>query len=87
MASVHKRPRSPYWHASYLGPDDRWILRSTKLEDRQAALVVAMEYERAAKLARRGELVEAQAREVLKDIMKRSVSHGGHGRGCAGRVS
>jgi integrase len=32
----------------------------------------AMEYERASKLARRGELVEAQAREVLKDIMKRA---------------
>ena len=28
----------------------------------------AMEYERASKLARRGELVEAQVREVLKDI-------------------
>ena len=31
-----------------------------------------MEFERASKLARRGELVEAQAREVLKDIMKRA---------------
>jgi integrase len=31
-----------------------------------------MEFERASKLARRGELVEAQAREVLKDIMKRT---------------
>ncbi len=72
MASIHQRPRSPYWHASYLGPDGRWILRSTKQEDRNAALAVAMEYERASKLARRGELVEAQAREVLKDIMKRA---------------
>ena len=72
MASVHKRPRSPYWHASYLGPDGRWILRSTKQGNRQAALAVAMEYERAAKLARRGDLTEAQAREVLKDIMKRA---------------
>ena len=72
MASVHRRPKSPYWHASYLGPDGRWILRSTKQQDRQSALAVAMEYERAAKLARRGELVEAQAREVLKDIMKRA---------------
>ena len=72
MASVHQRPRSPFWHASYLGPDGRWILRSTKQEDRQAALAVAMEYERASKLAGRGELVEAQAREVLKDIMKRA---------------
>ena len=72
MASVHQRPKSPYYHASYLGPDGRWILRSTKQEDRQRALAVAMEFERAAKLARRGELVEAQAREVLKDIMKRA---------------
>ena len=31
-----------------------------------------MEHERASKLARRGELVEAQACEVLKDIMKRA---------------
>ena len=30
MASIHQRPKSPYWHASYLGPDGRWILRSTK---------------------------------------------------------
>jgi integrase len=72
MASVHQRPRSPYWHASYLGPDGRWILRSTKQQDRQAALAVGMEYERASKLAKRGELMEAQAREVLKDIMKRA---------------
>ena len=72
MASIHQRPRSPYWHASYLGPDGRWILRSTKQEDRSAALAVAMEYERASKLARRGDLTEAQAREVLKDIMKRA---------------
>ena len=33
---------------------------------------MALEFERASKLARRGELVEAQAREVLKDIMKRA---------------
>lgn len=72
MASVHQRPKSPYWHASYLGPDGRWILRSTKQGNRQAALAVAMEYERASKLARRGDLTETQAREVLKDIMKRA---------------
>ena len=72
MASVHQRPKSPFFHASYLGPDGRWILRSTKMPDRQSALAVAMEFERASKLARRGELVEAQAREVLKDIMKRA---------------
>ena len=72
MASVHQRPRSPFWHASYLGPDGRWILRSTKVVDRQSALALALEFERASKLARRGDLVEAQAREVLADIMKRA---------------
>ena len=72
MASVHQRPKSPYWHASYLGPDGRWILRSTKQEDRQSALAVAMEYERASKLARRGELVEAQAVSYTHlDVYKR----------------
>ena len=72
MASIHHRPDSQYWHAAYFGPDGRRILRSTKQKNRQSALAVAMEYERASKLARRGELVEAQAREVLKDIMKRA---------------
>src|SRR5580698_5951662 len=72
MASIHRRPDSQYWHAAYFGPDGRRILRSTKQSDRSAALAVAMEFERASKLARRGELVEAQAREVLKDIMKRA---------------
>jgi integrase len=72
MASIHRRPDSQYWHAAYFGPDGRRILRSTKQQDRQSALAVAMEFERASKLARRGELVEAQAREVLRDIMKRA---------------
>ena len=72
MASIHKRPRSPYWHASFLGPDGRWMLRSTKLESRHAALAMASELERAARSARRGELVEAQARKALDDIMVRS---------------
>jgi integrase len=55
-----------------MSPDGRWKLCSTKCEDRQAALAVAMEFERAAKLGRAGNLLEAQAREVLKDIMKRA---------------
>ena len=79
MASVHQKfkkgsgaLKSPFWHASYMGPDGRWILRSTKLEDRQAALAMAIELERVAKLARRGELVEAQARRAVADIMARA---------------
>jgi len=72
MASLHKRPRSPYWHASFLAPDGRWKLCSTKCEDRTAAMSVALEFERAAKLGRAGNLVEAQARKVVADIMARA---------------
>ncbi|MFM8471820.1 MAG: tyrosine-type recombinase/integrase, partial [Limisphaerales bacterium] len=48
------------------------MLRSTKQTARAPALAVALELERAAKLAKRGELVEAQARDILADIMKRA---------------
>ena len=72
MASVHQRPASKYWHAAFRGPDGRLVLRSTKQSDRTRALAVAMEFERAVKLAIRGDLVESQARDVLKDIMARA---------------
>jgi integrase len=72
MASVHRRPRSRFFHAAFRGPDGRLVLRSTKQCDRKAALSMAIEFERAANLAKRGELVEAQAREVVKDIMARA---------------
>lgn len=72
MASVHRRPRSPYFFAAFRGPDGRLVLRSTKQTDRAPALAVALELERAAKIAKRGELVESQARDILADIMKRA---------------
>jgi hypothetical protein len=72
MASLHQRPRSPYWHASFLAPDGRWKLCSTKCKDRSQAMAVALEFERAAKLGRAGNLVEAQARKVVADIMERA---------------
>jgi integrase len=53
-------------------PDGHWALRSTKCADRQKALAVAMEFERAAKIGRAGNLVEAQARLVVADIMARA---------------
>lgn len=72
MASVHHRPRSPYFFAAFRGADGRLVLRSTKQTDRAPALAVALELERAAKLAKRGELVESQAHDILADIMKRA---------------
>lgn len=46
--------------------------RSTKQRDRAKAVAVAMEWERAEKMATAGSLTEVQAREVLADILKRA---------------
>lgn len=72
MASVHRRPASQYWHAAFRSTDGRLSLRSTKCKDRSKALAAAFEYERAAKLAGAGNLVEAQARKIVADIMERA---------------
>jgi integrase len=72
MASVHRRPASQYWHAAFRGTDGRLSLVSTKCKDRSKALAAAMEFERAAKLAGAGNLVEAQARKIVADIMERA---------------
>ncbi len=74
MASIHRRPNSKYWHAAFRDSNGRLILCSTKCTDRSKALVTAFEYERAANLARAGNLVEAQARKVVADIMERAGS-------------
>lgn len=72
MASVHRRPLSPYFHAAFRGPDGRLILRSTKQVNRAKAEAFAMEWERAARMAKTGLLVEDQARRVVAAIMERA---------------
>jgi integrase len=74
MASIHRRPNSQYWHAAFRDSNGRLILRSTKCTDRSKALVTAFEFERAVNLARAGNLIEAQARKVVADIMERAGS-------------
>ena len=71
MASVHRRPRSPYWHCAFRS-GGKLILRSTKQTDKSKALGMAIEFERCDRLARRGELVESQARSILDDILQRA---------------
>lgn len=74
MASIHRRPRSPYYHAAFRGPDGRLILRSTKQTNRAKAEAVALEWERASRLAKGGLLLEDQARKVVASIMERAGS-------------
>jgi len=69
MASIHRLPHSKYFYASFRA-GGRQHLRSTKQTDRTKALSVAIQYEKAAKLADAGTLTEAQARDVLNDLLK-----------------
>ena len=72
MASIHRKAKTRYWYAAFTGPDGRRMLVSTKQEDRRLAQVAAAEFERASRLARHGELAEAQARKIVADLMARA---------------
>lgn len=68
MASIHRRPKSPFWHAAYTLPDGRRTLRSTGTTDRKKALSIALEYEKASRLGRQGLLTDQKAREAIASI-------------------
>ncbi len=72
MASIHRRDNSPYWWASWRDATGRLYHRSTKQTDRRNALCFAMECERAEKHATAGTLTEAQARQIVADILERT---------------
>lgn len=69
MASIHRLAHTRYWYASFRA-GGRQHLRSTKQTDRTKAFSVAIQYEKAAKMADAQILTEGQARDVLNDILK-----------------
>jgi len=71
MASVSKREKSRFWTACYTDQNGRQLKRSTKTTDRNAAMVIALEYERAEKQARQGVLITSQLRKVLSDVSEK----------------
>lgn len=73
MASIHRLPHTVFWYASYRA-GGRQHLRSTKQTDRTKAMSVAIQYEKAAKLADAHVFTEMQARDVLNDILKATAS-------------
>jgi integrase len=68
MASLRKKPRSPYFFACYTGADGTRVQRSTKQSDRRKAQALADKFEHAAKLAAEKRLGEVQARRILSEI-------------------
>jgi integrase len=71
MASIHRRPNSPYYHAAWRTQTGKLNLRSTKQTDRARAMDIALSWERAEKMAGADMLTEVQCRKVVADILAR----------------
>ena len=82
MPSLHKRPESPFWVASYQDALGRWLKKSTKTTDRKLALKIAVEWENAAHAGRGNRLVESQVRRVFSEIMEQATGSPIHFHAC-----
>lgn len=82
MPSLHKRPESTFWVASYQDLKGRWLKKSTKTTSRSLALKLALEWEKASKAGKAGRLVESQARKVLSEIVEQATGEAMHFHTC-----
>lgn len=71
MASIHRRPRSPFWHGAFR-QGGKLILRSTGTADKAVALRIVDGWEQVARRAEAGLHIESQTRDVIIDILKRA---------------
>ena len=71
MASLTKKENSPYWFCCFTAPDGTRTKRSTKQTDKDKALLVCREYEKAASDAKKLVLTENQAKKVISDIKEK----------------
>jgi hypothetical protein len=70
MASIFRdKNRSQYWIACFRGPNGERLQRTTKETDKIQAQAISVAFEQAAMKARKGELAEEHAREVISDIV------------------
>ena len=69
MASLHRRPRSKYWHAAWRDVTGKLHMRSTKESSRQKAYEIARGWEH----VERNATNEAQVRKVLSEILERNT--------------
>ena len=72
MASIFRRPRSPYFFCAYRAGDGRWLKKSTKQTDRRKALEFCMKLEQAEQAVLNRTLTTAQARKLFNEILERA---------------
>jgi integrase len=74
MASIHKDPRgkSPFFYCAFTLPNGKRCFKSTKLEDRNAAMEFCLRMEGAARRAAARNFSEEQARKIINEIRELS---------------
>lgn len=73
MASIFKRPNSPFYFCAYYGADGRRLKKSTKRKGRTEAMQICMGWSNAAAQGRNRNLTAAQARKVLAEMVALST--------------
>ena len=73
MASIRRKPRSPYWMMRYLNESGQMVERSTKEVNRKKAREIAEETERVARKARAGEITQAAVLKTWGDLLERTT--------------
>jgi len=71
MASIFKRPGSPFYFCSYRASDGRWIKKTTKQTNRTKALDFALRMAAAEQAGLHGTLTTAQARKLFNEALER----------------
>ncbi len=71
MASLFKKPNSPFYYCQYKAADGSWPKKSTKLRDRKKALEWCLALEAAEDAIGRGSASEAQLRSIIEETMRR----------------
>ena len=69
MASLHRRPRSKYWHAAWRDVAGKLHFRSTKETNRTKAWNIALAWQH----CERSAITEANVRKVLSEILERNT--------------
>ncbi len=82
MASIFRKPGSPFWFAAFRDADGQRRQKTTKTNNRRDALDLAIQWEKLAEKGRKGTLTEAVARSVISDLVRQATGEPLHFATC-----
>ena len=78
MASVYQPKKSRFWYACYADQHGKQIRKSTKQPDKSAALKIALELERAERMARDGVATSVQFQKLISHVSREATGESLH---------